>query len=84
MSTEFKSSIVSETGKTRLRAALERARDGGAPCVGQWMDFPGFTLARTIAGLGADVSPHQCWNVGMLWPKQHGFHAAPMTPTQIR
>jgi hypothetical protein len=44
--------IVSSTGKTRLRAALDRAKDGGAPCVGQWMEFPGYTLARTIAGLG--------------------------------
>jgi len=52
MSTGFKSAIVSDTGKTRLRAALEYAQHGGAPCVGQWMDFPGYTLARTIAGLG--------------------------------
>ena len=58
MSEEFKSAIVSGTGKTRLRAALERAQAGGAPCVGQWMEFPGYTLARTIGGLGFDVSPH--------------------------
>lgn len=50
-------SIVSNTGKTRFRAALERAAEGGAPCVGQWIEFPGFTLARTIAGLGEDVGP---------------------------
>lgn len=55
MSAEFTTSVVSNTGKTRFRAALERARDGGAPCVGQWMEFPGYTLARTVAGLGADV-----------------------------
>ena len=55
MSAEFTSAVVSNTGKTRFRAALERARDGGAPCVGQWMEFPGYTLARTVAGLGSDV-----------------------------
>jgi len=55
MSAEFTSAVVSYTGKTRFRAALERARDGGAPCVGQWMEFPGYTLARTVAGLGSDV-----------------------------
>jgi hypothetical protein len=49
---ELKTAIVSPEGKTRLRAALERAQSGGAPCVGQWMEFPGYTLARTIAGLG--------------------------------
>lgn len=57
MSTGINSAIVSATGKTRLRAALERAKNGGAPCVGQWMEFAGYTLARTIAGLGHfDVS----------------------------
>jgi 4-hydroxy-2-oxoheptanedioate aldolase len=55
MSAEFTSAVVSSTGKTRFRAALERARDGGAPRVGQWMEFPGYTLARTVAGLGSDV-----------------------------
>jgi len=56
MSAAPSSLIVSSTGKTRLRAALERARDGGAPAVGQWLEFPGFSLARTVAGLGSDVS----------------------------
>lgn len=55
MSAATNSLIVSSTGKTRLRAALERANDGGAPAVGQWMEFPGFSLARTVAGLGSDV-----------------------------
>jgi hypothetical protein len=55
MSAASNSLIVSSTGKTRLRAALERAKDGGAPAVGQWMEFPGFSLARTVAGLGSDV-----------------------------
>ncbi|RDW74920.1 hypothetical protein BP6252_06062 [Coleophoma cylindrospora] len=44
----------STESKTPLRAALERAKAGGAPCVGQWMEFPGYTLAKTIAGLGFD------------------------------
>jgi 4-hydroxy-2-oxoheptanedioate aldolase len=52
----FPSGIVDSSGKTRIRAALERAQKGGAPCVGQWLEFPGFTLARTIASLGPDVS----------------------------
>ncbi|KAI9735004.1 MAG: hypothetical protein M1834_002087 [Cirrosporium novae-zelandiae] len=47
-------SIVSDTGKTRLQASLERAQAGGAPSVGQWMEFPGYTLARTVAELGED------------------------------
>jgi 4-hydroxy-2-oxoheptanedioate aldolase len=62
MSEEIKSAIVSDTGKTRLRAALERAKAGGAPCVGQWMEFPGYTLARTIGGLGFDVCPDSKFN----------------------
>ena len=48
--------IVSPTGKTRFRAGLERAAAGGRPCIGQWMEFPGFSLAKTIAALGEDVS----------------------------
>ena len=54
--TEFTTAIVSPTGKTRLRASLERATEGESPSIGQWMEFPGYTLARTIAGLGSDVS----------------------------
>jgi 4-hydroxy-2-oxoheptanedioate aldolase len=42
------------TGKTRLRASLERAAAGGEASVGQWLEFPGFTLARTVASLGCD------------------------------
>ena len=55
---EIETAIVSSTGGTRLRATLERAQKGGSPCVGQWMEFPGYSLARTIAGLGSDVSLH--------------------------
>jgi len=50
-----KSSIVSTTGKTRLRQALERARDGGPACVALWLWLPGYSLARLVGGLGADV-----------------------------
>ena len=50
-----RSSIVSRTGKTRLREALERAKDGGKPCVALWLWFPGYSLARLVGGLGADV-----------------------------
>lgn len=42
------------TGKTRLRTSLERAAAGGDPSVGQWLEFPGYTLARTVASLGCD------------------------------
>lgn len=58
-------SIVSDTGKTRLQVALERAKNGGPPAVGQWLEFPGYSLARTVASLGgvdvrltkAEISP---------------------------
>ena len=53
----WRSSVVNDTGKTRLLHTLQRAQAGGSPSVGQWMEFPGYTLAKTIAGLGADV----CW-----------------------
>lgn len=39
------------TGKTRLRRSLERAAAGGPPSIGQWLEFPGYTLARTVASL---------------------------------
>jgi len=42
------------TGKTRLRKTLERAQQGGKPSIGQWMEFPGYSLARTVASMGAD------------------------------
>lgn len=45
----------SGTGKTRLRETLERAQKGGKPSVGQWMEFPGYSLARTVAAIGDDV-----------------------------
>lgn len=53
---EVPTSVVSSTGKTKLQAALERARETGQPAVGQWMEFPGYSLARTVAALGSDVS----------------------------
>ena len=48
-------STVTSTGKTRLRHALERAREGGEPCIALWLWFPGYSLARLVGGLGADV-----------------------------
>lgn len=55
MSNQIASPVVDATGKTRLRATLERARGGGDASIGQWLEFPGYTLARTVAPLGADV-----------------------------
>ena len=48
--------VVDSTGKTRLRASLERAKRGDGASIGQWLEFPGYSLARTIAPLGEDVS----------------------------
>jgi 4-hydroxy-2-oxoheptanedioate aldolase len=56
MSPEVSSVVISASGKTRLRASLERALQGGAPSLGQWLEFPGYTLSRTVASLGSDVS----------------------------
>lgn len=56
MANQIKSPVVDATGKTRLRESLERAKRGEGPSVGQWLEFPGYSLARTIAPLGADVS----------------------------
>ena len=53
---QSQSSIMSSTGKTRLRSALERAQNGGEPCIALWLWFPGYSLARLVGGLGADVS----------------------------
>ena len=50
------SSVVDSTGKTRLQASLERAKRGEGASIGQWLVFPGYSLARTVAALGADVS----------------------------
>ncbi|GKZ30304.1 hypothetical protein AbraIFM66950_008640 [Aspergillus brasiliensis] len=46
--------VVSETGKTRLQASLDRAAARQGPSIGQWLEFPGYSLARTVAPLGAD------------------------------
>ncbi|CAH0055924.1 unnamed protein product [Clonostachys solani] len=40
--------------KTRLRESLERAKARQGPSVGQWLEFPGYTLAKTVASLGED------------------------------
>jgi len=54
-SQDARDSLPKLNGKTRLNAALKRAKQGGPPAVGQWMEFPGYTLSKTIAGLGSDV-----------------------------
>jgi len=62
----FEKSLVSQTstnpmaqdsssGQTRLHLSLERARLGQGPSVGQWLELPGYSLARTVASLGEDV-----------------------------
>ncbi|KAH9889196.1 2-dehydro-3-deoxyglucarate aldolase [Xylariomycetidae sp. FL2044] len=47
-------SSADATGKTRLRTSLERAKERRGPSIGQWLEFPGYTLARTVADLGED------------------------------
>lgn len=56
MSIHIASPVVDSKGKTRLRDSLERAKRGEGPSVGQWLEFPGYSLARTVASLGEDVS----------------------------
>ena len=58
MSNQIASPVVDATGKTRLQASLERAKRGEGPSIGQWLELPGYFLARTVASLGEDVSPH--------------------------
>ncbi|KAK1657543.1 2-dehydro-3-deoxyglucarate aldolase [Colletotrichum godetiae] len=54
MANQIQSPVVDASGKTRLRESLERARKGQGPSVGQWLEFPGYSLARTVAPLGED------------------------------
>ncbi|EFW99925.1 2-dehydro-3-deoxyglucarate aldolase [Grosmannia clavigera kw1407] len=54
MSNQIASPVVDATGKTKLRAALERAKRREGPCVGQRLELPGYTLAKTLATLGED------------------------------
>jgi hypothetical protein len=46
------------SGQTRLHRSLERAKLGQGPSVGQWLELPGYSLARTVASLGEDVGQH--------------------------
>lgn len=46
---------ATQMGRTRLHAALLRARAGGDPCIALWIWLPGYSLARLVGGLGADV-----------------------------
>ncbi|KAH8171127.1 hpcH/HpaI aldolase/citrate lyase family protein [Sarocladium implicatum] len=54
MSNQISSPVVDASGKTRLRESLERAKARKGPSIGQWLMFPGYTLAKTVAGLGMD------------------------------
>ncbi|KAI1871479.1 uncharacterized protein JN550_004473 [Neoarthrinium moseri] len=54
MSNQISSPVVDASGKTRLRDSLERAKRGDGPSIGQWLEFPGYTLARTVGPLGQD------------------------------
>ncbi|KAK1486890.1 hypothetical protein CABS01_13023 [Colletotrichum abscissum] len=54
MVNQIQSPVMDASGKTRLRESLERAARGQGPSVGQWLEFPGYSLARTVAPLGED------------------------------
>ncbi|KAH7324530.1 Pyruvate/Phosphoenolpyruvate kinase-like domain-containing protein [Stachybotrys elegans] len=54
MATTASAAASQNSGKTRLRKSLERAKDRQGPSVGQWLEFPGYSLAKTVAGLGED------------------------------
>jgi hypothetical protein len=49
------SPVVDRTGRTRLRDSLEKSKRGEGPSIGQWLEFPGYSLAKTVAQLGPDV-----------------------------
>ncbi|KAG7048219.1 HpcH/HpaI aldolase/citrate lyase family protein [Colletotrichum scovillei] len=51
---QIQSSVMDVSGKTKLRESLERAKGGKGPSIGQWLEFPGYSLARTVAPLGED------------------------------
>ncbi|KAK7447993.1 hypothetical protein CaCOL14_007374 [Colletotrichum acutatum] len=54
MANQMQSPVMNASGKTRLRESLERAKRGEGPSIGQWLEFPGYSLARTVAPLGED------------------------------
>ncbi|KAL1872320.1 hypothetical protein VTK73DRAFT_1551 [Phialemonium thermophilum] len=54
MASQIASPVVDVAGKTRLQESLERAKRGEGPSMGQWLEFPGYSLARTVAALGED------------------------------
>lgn len=56
MSSQISSPVVDSSCKTRLKESLERAKAGQGPSIGQWMMFPGYSLTKTVATLGEDVS----------------------------
>lgn len=62
MATTSTAAEATSTGKTRLRVSLEGAAARQGPSIGQWLEFPGYSLARTVSQLGEDVSyPSANW-----------------------
>jgi len=55
MANQTPSLVVDRTSRTRLRDSLEKAKRGEGPSIGQWLEFPGYSLAKTVARLGEDV-----------------------------
>ena len=81
MSSPIASPVVNASGKTRLRESLERAKRGEGPSVGQWLEFPGYSLARTIAPLGEDVSQAQQEFLRLSLERQIGISLLTLTGT---
>ncbi|CAL5868574.1 uncharacterized protein PFLUO_LOCUS2801 [Penicillium psychrofluorescens] len=54
MATTSTAAEMTSTEKTRLRVSLEGAAARKGPSIGQWLEFPGYSLARTVSQLGED------------------------------
>ncbi|PYI25170.1 Phosphoenolpyruvate/pyruvate domain-containing protein [Aspergillus indologenus CBS 114.80] len=52
--------IFSAVNETRLQTSLARAAARKGPSIGQWLELPGYSLARTVAGLGEDWALIDC------------------------
>ncbi len=68
MTDKIATPVVDRTGTTRLRDSLERAKRGEGPSIGQWLEFHGYSLAKTVAPLGEDVGSASlgCWTTFTL------------------
>ncbi|KXH32906.1 hypothetical protein CSIM01_07533 [Colletotrichum simmondsii] len=73
MVNQIQSPVMDASGKTKLRESLERAARGQGPSVGQWLEFPGYSLARTVAPLGEDEQAEAivraCKYASSCWPQ---------------